>query len=257
MKLFTFVLLFATALQAKVVQVIDFETGDLSTTFEEKQGKEGSVKNTTEHARVGNHSVKTVMTKRDKRMEINNKYKRGTVGGVNWYGWSVRFAEDFPTDGRFDIFSQFHDFHKKLPEWGKDGKAPTCFLHRKGKLQLDLKYQTGTETTEHKSYPLGDIVKGEWIDFVVHVKWTHEDDGFFKVWRDGKLVVNHQGSTYMDYPAKQGPYFKAGNYKGASNWPGTSPRVIYIDEFRMGNGEASYEDVNPAAYADTSESQQR
>jgi len=240
-------LAFSASLHAGVTQVIDFETGDKSQVYSEEQGPTASVEITQEHVRAGSYALKSVMNNKDKRAEVTNKYNRGAIGGENWYGWSVYFPADFPTDGRFDIISQFHDFHKGKPSWGEDGKAPTCIIHRDGRLQLDLKYQPAPQSTERHSFALGNFTPGAWHDFVVHVSWTHEADGFFKLWLNGELMVDYEGPTYMDYPKQKGPYFKIGNYKGAGNWPGTAPRVLYFDEFRMGDAEASFEEVNPAA----------
>ncbi|MBE2204638.1 MAG: heparin lyase I family protein [Chthoniobacterales bacterium] len=88
--------------------------------------------------------------------------------------------------------------------------------------------------------------KGRWHDFVVHVKWTHLPTGFMKIWINGELKLDYAGPTYLDYGAgSAGPYFKMGNYKGTFTWKGTMPRVLYFDEYRMGNANPSYKEVSP------------
>jgi hypothetical protein len=231
--------------RAALLQTFNFETGDLSQLNSiELDGPTASVTASTTVARKGAYCMKSTIATADKRAEGVSTL-RGTVGGANWYGWSIYAPANYPGDGLYDIVSQFHDWHSTQPAWGKDNKAPTCFLFVNGILQLDLKYQSAPQTVAHKSFNLGPTTKGAWHDIVVNVKWTHLSDGFMKVWVNGVQKLNYTGPTYMDYGAANGPYFKMGNYKGAYNWPGTSPRVFYMDEFRMGDANSSFAEVNP------------
>lgn len=238
---------------AALLQIFDFETGDLSRVGSlELEGPTASVTVSTEVARRGNYSMKAFINKQDKRAEAVSQL-RGTVGGINWYGWSIHVPTTQPGDGKFDILAQFHDWHQQQPAWAKDGTAPTCLtLREDGLFQFSLKYQgpvnpaTGNPTTVHQLFPLAPATKGEWQDFVVNVRWTHLSTGFLKVWLNGDLLVDYTGPTYLDYGAGRGPYFKMGDYKGVSNWSGTGPRYFHMDEFRMGDETSSYEEVNPA-----------
>ncbi|MCC5845253.1 MAG: polysaccharide lyase [Verrucomicrobia bacterium] len=231
--------------------MITFDDGTLAGTFSEVQGPGASVIATDEEARAGTHSMRATMTTPDRRSEIVNQYKRPPLGEVTWYGWSVLFPEGHPRDGRYDMFTQFHDYHRTQPEWSKVNRSPTALLLRETGLYMTLKFQSEPETIDFKGFELGEPLIGEWNDFVMQVNWTHEPDkGFLKLWINGELKIHYKGPTYMNYDAPDsGPYFKAGNYKGAGNWPGTSPRIIYIDEIRIGNKNATYEMVNPATYA--------
>ena len=232
---------------AVILQTFDFETGDLSQLgATEVDGPTASVTVSTAVSRRGNYAMKAYIQTADKRAEGVSQ-RRGTVGGVNWYGWSIYVPADYAGDGLYDIVSQFHDWHATQPAWGKDNRAPTCFLFTtSGNLQLDLKYQSAPQTVAHQSFNLGAYTKGAWHDIVVDVKWTHLSTGFMKVWVNGVLKLDYTGPTYMDYGAANGPYFKMGDYKGAYNWPGTSPRYFYMDEFRMGDASSTYDEVNPA-----------
>lgn len=230
---------------AAILQTFNFETGNLSQLNSiELDGPTAAVNTSSTVARKGAYCMKSTIATADKRAEGVSTL-RGTVGGVNWYGWSIYAPADYPGDGLYDIVSQFHDWHSSQPTWGKDNRAPTCFLFVNGILQLDLKYPSAPQTVAHKSFNLGPTTKGAWHDIVVNVKWTHLSTGFMKVWVNGVLKLDYTGPTYMDYGAPNGPYFKMGNYKGAYNWSGTSPRVFYMDEFRMGDAASSYAEVNP------------
>lgn len=246
---FAGMMLFASgpAAQAGILQTFDFETGDLSQLDStEIEYSTASVTVSTAVARRGTYSMKAYIQTADKRAEGVSQL-RGTVGGVNWYGWSIYVPADYAGDGLYDIVSQFHDWHTGIPAWAEDGKAPTNFnFTTSGNLQLDLKYQSAPQTVAHKSFTLGAYTRGAWHDIVVNVKWTYQSTGFMKVWLNGVLKVDYTGPTYMDYGAGNGPYFKMGDYKGVTNWPGTSPRYFYMDEFRMGDANSSYDEVNPA-----------
>jgi hypothetical protein len=247
-----------TPVQASLLQTYDFETGDLSRLEGiELDGSTASVTASTDFARRGRYSMKAFINKADKRAEAVCTM-RGTVGGVNWYGWSVYVPADQPNDGKFDIISQFHDWHNGQPAWAVDGTAPTNItLGEDGMLRFSLKHQgpvdpvTGNPTTVHPLFDLAPATKGAWHDFVVNVRWTHLSTGFLKVWLNGELLVDYTGPTYMDYGAGKGPYFKMGDYKGIYNWPGTGPRYFYMDEFRMGGESCTYDEVNPAQVAPT------
>ena len=93
------------------------------------------------------------------------------------------------------------------------------------------------------------IDKGKWVDWVFHVKWSYEKDGFIEIWKDGFQIVSDNGPNC--YNDEKGPYFRFGPYK----WPWkkddkTAPsvvtqRIIYFDEIRIGNHNSCFELVSP------------
>ena len=59
---------------------------------------------------------------------------------------------------------------------------------------------------------IGPLVRNVWYDFVYHVKWSWNSDGFFKAWVNGVQKLDHHGPTlYQDY----GVYLKLANYHSA------------------------------------------
>ncbi len=234
-------------LHGNVLETFDFETGDLSQVGStEVDGASASVSASSAFARQGVYSMQSSMQNQDKRAEVVSS-RRGTVGGENWYGWSI-YVPANAGDTSQDIISQFHDWHSSQPAWAKDGVAPTCIVAKPdGHLQMNLKYQkVGLNETEHDYFDLGAFSTGDWHDIVIHVKWTHEASGFMKVWVNGDLEMDYTGPTYLDYGSGNGPYFKMGNYKGIYNWSGSSPRIFYMDEYRMGDEHSNYREVDPA-----------
>ena len=231
--------------RAGILQTFDFETGDTSQLSSiEKDGPTASITASTVVARRGSYCMRASIATADKRAEGVSTL-RGTVGGVNWYGWSIYVPSNYTGDGSDDIVSQFHDWFATQPAWAQDGVAPTCFTMKGGAIGFGLKYQSAPLTPAHAYFNLGSYTLGAWHDIVVNVKWTHLNTGFIKIWINGVLKLDYTGPTFLDYGVGNGPYFKMGDYKGIYNWPGTSPRIFYMDEFRMGDANSSYAEVNP------------
>jgi hypothetical protein len=158
---------------------------------------------------------------------------------VVWYGWSLKVAKD-ATKKRL-IVSQIHHYqtHNRENQWSKTGS----FIIRRDQGQFKLKhgYQVRPRVRRDASKTLGKAEMGKCYDFVVQAKWTWRNDGFVKIWLDGKLVHDHKGPSYFDYgPRTTGPRWKAGAYGEREQ------AMVYVDEYRMGNAEASYADVDPA-----------
>lgn len=234
---------FSSSVSAGILENYNFETGDLSQVGStEVEYTTADVSVSTNFARNGVYSMRSDLAHGNKRAEIVSSL-RGTVGGENWYAWSVYIPADYPGDGLYDIFTQFHDWHRTLPVWAQDGRAPTNFTMDDGDITFSLKYQSAPETPAHDLFNIGAYTLGAWHDFVMHVKWTHEPHGFVELWLNGVQKVDYTGPTYMDYGAGNGPYFKMGNYKGTTSWSGTSPRIFYMDDYRMGDAFSSYEEI--------------
>jgi len=109
----------------------------------------------------------------------------------------------------------------------------------------------------YESSYLGDI--GKWTDWVMNFKLSATSAGFWKVWRDGVLVVDDTGINFADYGAYAG-YCKTDIQFGSYAWGyrsdydeephNTTERIIYHDEFRYGDANSSYDEVAPSTYAE-------
>ena len=86
---------------------------------------------------------------------------------------------------------------------------------------------------------------GKWMDFVVNVKWSQSNDGWFSIWLNGKLNFEYKGKTmYCD----KGVYFKYGIYRSfvSRNWDATKfGTVAYYDGFRISQTkDGMFEDLD-------------
>jgi hypothetical protein len=83
------------------------------------------------------------------------------------------------------------------------------------------------------------IPTGLWVDWVYHVKWSYENDGFLRAYKDGELVVDFSGPTAVE--TRKGPWFKFGMYRGAVD---TGTQVVWNDEYRRGTSRDAVDPRN-------------
>jgi len=183
-----------------------------------------------------------------------------TMGEEYWIGFSTYIPNDFVVDveGLTDILFQA----QALPDSGEIYRQPVLAIaidedRWEVKTRWDTqKFRDPSEGTtawsgSQKVYdePLGADI-GKWTDWVIHVKWSYQSDGFLQLWRDGVQVVDRTGPNCSN--DERGPQLSLGVYK----WPwresfsftsNTEWRLFYHDELRIGGAAASYEDVAPAS----------
>jgi hypothetical protein len=257
------ILLNGMAAHARLIQYINFETGDLSQ-FKGSIAKYDGIDYISvvnNRHRAGQYAAKCHFDTGQDRVEITTATGNSTAGQygingeINWYGWSMWIPTGIGTD-RWTILSQWH-YHSpgniinSLQTIKGTGNSPTRLsLSPQGMLKFALFHQVGLTQKTDQVYELGDnlIRYNTWNDFVMKVKWTSKTDGFVSFWVNNKQVLNLTGiSTYFDNP--YGPRFKAGAYKGANyKYPGAS-FDIYIDEYRHGDQTSSYREVAPGSGA--------
>lgn len=223
----------------------------------EGQGQEGCCLGynaaTDGPVRSGAYSIRFELEKNEERSEVTYFGSRPLNQEI-WYGWSLFIPEEMDIgDGRrFDIVTQWHFIQGNDP--CVTPPTPTLLtITGAGNWQFGI-LSTGVGPCDHVNnyYTIETALddKGQWVDWVMHVKWTSDpNEGFMNVWKDDVLVFEYTGPTWREF-LNQGPYWKAGVYKGAAGWPGQAPRVLYVDEMRMAGPGGSYEDVDPDTYED-------
>lgn len=169
------------------------------------------------------------------RAEISTKkfYK-----GNKWYAWSIYIPEG---QEKFDPSSL------KLSQFDHNGWMKPKANNGKGYFQLanwehdDGKYRFVNAVDDWNESKSVEVI-GKWTDIVVNVKWSHKDDGFYKIWADGKMIYDFQGATLYAKHLKAG--FKIGIYRSWLDriWAlgrdgGTT--VVYYDGIRFGKSEKS------------------
>lgn len=179
-------------------------------------------------------------------------FKKTEIGSIYWYGWSTYIPLEYKNPAKFHMIAQHHSYPSK-----RDGKFPCgggghrLDIRSNGDIVYSNQYKGKTkdmECTKQTISKLNDL-KGKWVDFVQHVKWTGNSDGFMKLWMrigDGeyKQVINYKGATWWNDESKA-PYLKLGLYSGSGN-KGKANATVYIDEYKLGDEKSSLEEVSPS-----------
>ena len=170
-----------------------------------------------------------------KRSEVT--IVKGSLGQITKNSW-YSFAVYFPSVGY-----EYDDEREVINQWYQNGSPATSLRTRRDRLLLE----TGNTEESREQYDLGAISKNRWHTFVFHFIHSHGDDGLIEVWYDGiKKLTLRGGNMYDDIL----PKWKIGLYKSAFKY-GTSDvsrRVIYFDNIKVGNENATYMTMRPAYY---------
>lgn len=154
-----------------------------------------------------------------------------------WYAFSVYFPSNgWEKDSKGDVISQWHQ---------GGGKNPSISLRTVyDKLMLDFRMDP---SSPQKEYLLNPIAKDTWHTFVMHINHSHGSDGVIEIWHNGEKIFTHKGGNSYD-STYDSPRWKLGIYKSPWNENNTtdvSKRIIYFDEIRMGNENASLAEMTP------------
>jgi len=152
------------------------------------------------------------------RSELTHK-GRDPIGRTYWYGWSIYIPADFPSIWPVKV---------ALGQWHQEGSHPVWMIqHQQFGIYLDDQVLGATR----KYYKLADFreMRGKWTRFEFHVKWSKEDDGFFRAYANGEQVADYSGRTSWENTQ----FFKYGIYRTyVSRVPGTPTQIVYYANVR-------------------------
>jgi len=164
-------------------------------------------------------------TNESERVELHAS-KSEYIGKNYWYAWSVYFKNFRAIDPVSPSVGQF-----------RIGRVDTAiefmtFLASSNGLQAFFTIDRKT-----KSYSVVPYSKlsNKWHDILINAKWSTGSDGFFKVWWNGKLRVNHKGRNVID--RKNDRLFRFGLYRtNMYRVPGNKiTHIVYYDELVRGS----------------------
>jgi hypothetical protein len=156
-----------------------------------------------------------------------------------WYSYALYApSAQFKYDDDDDVITQWHQ---------GGGLTPAlCLRVRKDHLYIRV---LGAWTD------LGVFEKDVWRAYVLHVKHSAGSDGLIEIWRDGSKILNKTGpNAYKIDGDIHNPNMKLGIYKSDWNGSGTTStnvRVLYFDDIRLGNENATYADMVPTKNGST------
>jgi hypothetical protein len=236
--------------------IIDEVTEDIGTArgreFQKSKGgpEHNKLSTVSSPTRAGKVAFKHWVDQHGERSEL--AMARTRIGRTYWYGWSMFLTEDFDHRGHYAILMQLAAYPSP-----RDGKFPCggnghmISVGDSGTVSYALQRQGETKDSECEKFSLGDVgaMKGRWVDFVMHARWTGDSDGFLRLWMkigDGPYdkKIDYEGRTWWNDEG-DGPYFKMGLYMGDPGWKGPESRTLITDEYRLGDEQAGFADVAP------------
>ena len=179
--------------------------------------------------------------------------------GEHWYAWSMYIPEEtshirpaYTTLGQFKEHSKFYKKRDKKTKCDSAGMPLWFNLEREGlglaKAKCIIKNDKPifiiTHADEVIIIPNAEL-KNKWLDFLLHVNWSYEDDGFMHLWvNDKKVHVVKKGIT-RDFPFKvkgklPGVSFRFGIYNGKIDkyekrlGKKRPTQVVYYDSIKRG-----------------------
>ncbi len=203
--------------------------------------------------RAGETAFKHWVDRRGERSEL--AMSRTEIGGTYWYGWSMMLPKNFDRRGSNTIVMQLATW--PTPRNGRfpcSANGPYIHVTRDGRMIFHLQHKGDDRDMVCDEFVLSEDVsqlKGKWLDFVMHARWTGDPDGFCRLWLkigndDFLQKTDYTGRTWWN-DEDTGPYFKMGCYTGEPGWKGPSERTVYTDEYRLGDAESSFDEVAPGA----------
>ena len=154
------------------------------------------------------------------RLEIhdgNNRIKKSTVKNKSlerWFGYYIFIPEDFPTDKLFTPYiTQFYGYSKNQ----KGGQPPEFAASINVNREI---ISNGSIIVEKKD------LKGKWHKIEYHIKWSTKDDGFIKIYHNGRLKSARENFVTLRHDfitVKYGTYSHRDNmslYPSGYQFPG-------------------------------------
>jgi hypothetical protein len=168
-------------------------------------------------------------------------------GDDYWYAWSTLFPQDWEAPHKWGIFAQWHARLGTSPIVSLNARADSATLN----LLSGITDEEANRTEVNREIPiLSSLAKGQWNDFLLHVRWSTEHDGLLELYHRVKGSATMRRVAYVrNVPTFQvtregkgvGTYLLLGIYRGSmcpqptelscSAQPGQPPNVLFHDGF--------------------------
>ena len=149
---------------------------------------------------------------------------------TTWTAWSLYLPNDyekiFPAK---TMLAQFHNDADNPPAFAFDNQSER-HVNEGGGFWIAVDEYINKKFLLKKLLDHSETL-GRWNDILVNAKWTHKENGFFKIWINGKLAFHHKGMTQEK---GENIEFHVGIYRSfLSRTPGPDKtQIAYYDEIR-------------------------
>lgn len=179
----------AFAKETSLLHILNFETGNLNGWNTKWLPHKYSASIVQKPVRSGKYAAKFVLNETDKMLHNGKRSELtmldyGKIGEEYWYGFSNFLPKDWKKDSQKDIVAQWHS----KPDKEYRGKicGPVLAIRIKKEKWVITSCQDFNKITLNKNFSQtklwkGDFKKGVWTDWVVHIIWSHKDDGLTEI----------------------------------------------------------------------------
>jgi polysaccharide lyase-like protein/F5/8 type C domain-containing protein len=199
----------------------DFETGDRTQWSSTQMVSSDRLQVVPSPVRQGSYAIKVTVRQGDNPISASGnrnelvKMTNEKEGDEYFYRWSTMFASDYPSANTWQLFTQWH--HS-----GNNGSPPVEFYVNGETIYLRVNGSTVVWSTP--------LVRGQWQDFIFHVKWSSNASvGFVELYRNGQLVLPKRSAATLY--SGQTNYLKVGLYRNSTIAP---VGVVYHDGWMQG-----------------------
>jgi len=176
------------------------------------------------------------------------------TGSTYWYGWSLQLPSDFDHRDQQPTFVQLASpTSRHASQVPCNGVGSFLRCDDGGRLVFHLQHagDDGVDSKCDEFVILEDVskTKDQWIDFVMHAKWTGDKDGFVELWakaHDNNFFqrVAYAGRTWWN-DEDAGPVFSLGVSAGRGSHNAAAGLTVYTDELRLGDAASGFDEVAP------------
>ena len=146
-------------------------------------------------------------------------------GGGCEYAFSIFIPPDFPVVPTRLVLAQWKQDNEKHATLDN----PLVALRYVGG---ELYVTTQTDEKKVVRFRTKEDIRGHWQDFVFRIRFSRNGDGFVRVSRNGREILDFEGATAYGeasgYPQSGVFYFKMGLYRDRM----AEPMTAYFDEYR-------------------------
>ncbi len=200
----------------------NFETGNISQWSKSQRVASDRLMVVTDVVREGRYALKATVRRGDDPIHSSGNrnelvyFSRETSGMEYFYKWSTLFPENFPFSRKWQVFAQWH-------QEGCCGSPPLELYVVGDEMRMRVGGSSG------KVVWRAPLVRGQWHDFVLRVKWSPDPRvGFVELYKDGKLAApKTMAATQF---GREKNYLKLGLYRDSSISPVS---VVYHDGFTI------------------------
>ena len=186
------------------------------------------------------------------RAEISLPSEKGF--NERWYGILSYVPRHWNVDPNeaADIIIQWH----AIPGNWRSTHPNLTICIQNSNWQVRRNYGSPQNNPERKLLNLEKPLEpGAWVSWVIHAKWSPENDGLVRIWKDRNLVLDQKGpNVYGTIGKEYTPYLKTGIYHPEWNLnsdarkkryeaeiSGVTKKETYVAKVVVGSEDATYE----------------